>query len=336
MPRLTCPNCDTGFETAGARHITCPACGSRLDTRGPDGLRAVSGPSRTTEKIGGRSPFDAGDDLSEIPKPKKEKPQRQRTVVIRTGSNNDAAPKTMLAVLVGSTVLGCLLIGIIITLVWYLGARPQVSADSTPRNQPPPQNFDAPPPGMAGGPANQPPTSFGPGLFAGSGPRQEAVPTPRGILPGIDPSEFPQAGAEIGGRVQDILDLFPPGFFGPNGPGGGLGGGGFPGGGPSSPDAPVPPAGAMLVTLSSLRVDTNRLQLDFDFGNGIAQQFDCYVLKATNVSIEVRPVGISRGRGTMTSVIPGGIPAGPVQIWLERRNSSLQGSGERISNILSR
>ena len=342
MPRLTCPNCETNFETAGARYTACPACGSRLDTRGPDGLRAVSGPSRTSETTGGRSPFDAADDLGDLPKTPAKQANRNRTVIIRTGSNTDSAPKALLAILVGTTVLGCLLVGVIVTLVWYLGQRPQVSLNAPSKSPSQSPNFDGSQGIAPGSQSGGPPPTFGPGIFAGTGPRSTAVPTPRGNLPGIDPSEFPQAGTEIGGGVQDILDLFPPGFFGPDGPGGGLGGGGFPGGtgGPPEPTGPGPiqpnpPVGAVSVSLSNLRIDKTRVELDFDYGNGFGLPFDRYVLRTSTASYEIRPLGVARGRGTITAVLAG-LPAGPVEIWLERRTSPQGGQVQRISNILSR
>ena len=234
----------------------------------------------------------------------------------------------MLAILVGTTVLGCLLVGVIVTLIWYLGERPQVSVIAAAK--PPSPSSDAGGSSWNGS-GNQPQPVFGPGIFAGNNPRQVAVPTPRGTLPGIDPTEFPGSGTEIGGgaaNIQDILDLLPPGFFGPEGPGAG----GMPG---PAPGSPIPPAAAVLVTLSNLRIDGNRIQVDFDYGNGIGLPFDRYVIRAGDGVTVIRPLGLSRGRGTMTSTLQGVVPPGPVQVWLERR-ASPQADGERISNILSR
>jgi hypothetical protein len=84
MPKLTCPECDTPFHTAGGRYTTCPVCDARLDTRRGD-VPAVVTPGRQLP--------------AEDERPRRPTARRvSGPIVVRRHS--DATPKAMLALVV--------------------------------------------------------------------------------------------------------------------------------------------------------------------------------------------------------------------------------------------
>ena len=305
MPKLTCPECDTAFETAGARYTSCPGCGVRLDTRG-GGPRAVGAPTRSPKTT---SPYDA--DLDE-PRPRKPVKRHSGPIVVR--KNDDGVPKVMLALIVAG-VVGMFGLFVGIAVIVY-----QVTGTDDSRTASAPATYPATYPADGGRVPASVPTTPLPAANA------NARPNPAGGLPGVDPAELPAVADDNAGR-------FPPGF--PRMPGPPPG---FPGG-----PGQVAPAAVSLVKLSNFRdgrgfAGSPELHLDYEYAAGSPPGlFDTLMIKSgTNVS-QVRLTLIGRDKGTI-SVQLIGMPVGRgVEAWMERRNGFIpNGLGQKISNTVTK
>ena len=364
MPKLTCPECDTAFNTAGGRYTGCPGCGVRLDARDPDDPVAVGRPTRSPKTT---SPYDT--DLADV-KPKKPVKRYSGPIVVR--KQNDGTPKAILAlILVGVVGAFGLFAGIAVIVYHVAGSdRPKMATNSPP----PPTgqgvgNSFAPGgnPGGPGGGGNGFPG--GGGMIGNGGPPAGpggSFPTPKGNLPGVDPGELPQIGTEI--DDDDLAGLFPPGTFppgtfpgrpaGPGGPGRpGMPGdprgprrgppaGMFPGGpgGPNMPGGPgaAAPAAIAIVTLSNLRevqgvAGVPELHVDFEYAVGSPPgQSDTLVLKSVNGTAQVRLHFQGQSKGTI-KVAGIGVGVGTLEAWMERKTSpSPFAAGQKISNSVTK
>ncbi len=299
MPKLTCPECDTAFETAGARYTSCPGCGVRLDTRG-GGPRAVGLPTRSPKTT---SPYDT--DLAEPPS---RKPAKRYSGPIVVRKNDDGAPKVMLLlIVVGVVGLFGLFVGIAV-IVYH------VTGTDEPRMAAAPATYPA-----DGGRA---PTS----VPTAPGSNATARPNPAGGLPGVDP-------ADLLPGADDNAGMFPPGFPAMPGPPPG-----FPGGPGQVAPAPVSLVTLSNFRDGRGFAGSAELHLDYEYAAGApAGIFDTLMIKSgTNVS-QVRLSLLGRNKGTI-SVQLVGMPVGRgVEAWMERRNSFIpNGLGQKISNTVTK
>jgi len=322
MPKVTCPECDTRFDTASPRYTSCPGCGVRLDVRDPRDPLAVGEPTRSPKTT---SPYDT--DLAEV---KRKKPARRFSGPIVVRKENDDVPKVMIVlIVVGVVGLFSLVVGVgVIAFHAVAGRDPQVAQTNAPATR-----SEAAP--------------FAPNRGAdASVPTKPTPPKPAGGLPGVDPGELPEG---PGSNDDDELTrMLPPGFFpgaparpgrpgGPSGPGGGPGGPQFPGG-PGN----APPAAVSIVTLANLR-DTNgvgsaELLVDFDYAPGSTPAlYDMLILKTGNNVATVRLKLLGQMRGTISVRLSGPRNAGGAvtEAWMERRTVPT-GVGQKISNTVTK
>ncbi len=301
MPKLTCPECDTAFETAGGRYTSCPGCGVRLDTRGGDGPRAVGPPTRSPNTT---SPYDT--DLAEPPR---RKPAKRYSGPIVVRKNDDGVPKVMLALILAGVVgLFGLFVGIAV-IVYH------ASSPDEPR--------------LASAPAAYPADGGRAPTTVPTTPLPTVRPNPAGGLPGVDPAELPPGADPDAGR-------FPPGF--PQMPGFPGPPPGFPGG--PGQVAPAPVSLVKLSNFRDGRGFAGSAELHLDYEYAAASPpgiFDTLMIKSGTSVSQVRLSLIGRGKGTI-SVQLIGMPVGPgVEAWMERRNSFIPNSlGQKISNTVTK
>ena len=301
MPKLTCPECDTAFETAGARYTSCPGCGVRFDTRG-DGPRAVGQPTRSPKTT---SPYDT--DLAEPPR---RKPEKRYSGPIVVSKNDDGVPKVMLALIVVGVV------GVVGMIVGVGVIAYHVTDAGEPR--------------AAAAPATYPTDSARAPATALT-PATPGAANPAGGLPGVDPADF-QPG------VDEAAGLFPPGFF-PGAPPGFPGPPpGFPGGPGQAVPAAISIVKLSNFRDGRGFAGSAELHLDYEYAAGSpAGIFDTLMIKSgTNVS-QVRLHLLGRNQGTISVKLIGMPVAAGVEAWMERRNGFLPNTpGQKISNSVTK
>lgn len=298
MPKLTCPECDTAFETAGARYTSCPGCGVRLDTRGGDGPRAVGLPTRSPKTT---SPYDT--DLAETPR---RKPAKRYAGPIVVSKNDDGVPKVMLALIV---------VGVVGVVGLFLGIAVIVY-----------QAVGTDEPRMASAPAAFPaPTTVATTPTPNVNANPVANANPAGGLPGVDPAELPPGADPDAGRM--------PGFPWMPGPPPG-----FPGGPGQVAPAAISVVTLSNFRDGRGFAGSPELHLDYEYAAGARPGlFDTLMIKSGNSVSQVRLSLLGRGKGTI-SVQLIGMPLGPnVEAWMERRNSPIPNSlGQKISNSVTK
>ncbi len=326
MPKVTCPECDTPFETVSPRYTSCPGCGSRLDVRDPRDPVAVGQPTRSPKTT---SPYDTN--LAEV---KRKKPARTFSGPIVVRKSSDDVPKVMILLIVlGVVGLFSLVLGVAVIVYHVVGSSEARPATNAPLVTATPS-----------GPAPFQPTGNGGNPAAPGAPKP-----PTGGLPGVDPGDLPEGPGDNGD--DELARMMPPGFF-PGAPGAPAPP--RPPGPPRMPGAPrpplfpggpgnAPPAAASLVTLANLRdakgfAGSPELHVDFEYAPGSAPApFDTLVLKTGNSVSNVRLNLVGQTKGTISVRLFGPRnPAGAVtEAWLERRTAP-NAVGQKISNSVTK
>ena len=326
MPKVTCPECDTPFETVSPRYTGCPGCGSRLDVRDPRDPVAVGEPTRSPRTT---SPYDVS--FAEV---KQKKPTKSFSGPIVVRKNNDDVPKVMILLIVlGVVGLFSVVLGVGVIVYHVVGSgEPRAPTNLAPAVTP-----------SAGG-------QFPTAVKSGDDGNIPLPPSKSG-LPGVDPGELPQGPDQIGD--DELARMLPPGFFPgapspprppvpPRMPGA-----------PGAPRMPVfpggpgnaPPAPVSIVTLSNLRdakgfAGSPELHVDFVYAPGSAPAlFDTLVLTTGNSVSNVRLNLVGQTKGTISVRLFGPRnPAGAVtEAWLERRVSPAPNAlGQKISNSVTK